>query len=224
MSNFEDRLNSAESNIKKLSSSRAWWIAALSALVAAIASVVTALISMSSSDNIARLENDMANKQLLLKRELGTLARKIQEQSVEVEANRIALDAYKHFGSIIASGEKTEQCNALVLISALSGRFFEDVEVQLSQEFECGEKTETALQNVIESRDTSYTEKPRCSGARATQTTSRKVNVEAANAYCKSLEYASDDYLGPWSNGRITFPTVHTIEGHRVWCNCKPKK
>ena len=105
MSEVDKKLEAIEKSISSIKSTRQWKIAVASALVAAIASIAAAFLGYLGTKRSIEVDRSLGELNAKVTIELGTLARKLETQRLEVEKNKISLDVYKHFGTIIASGK-----------------------------------------------------------------------------------------------------------------------
>ena len=170
-----------------------------------------------STDVTARLKQQENTITL----ELGHINRQLDEQRISQNDYKIALDFLSNLSEKLISGDGEEACRAIAVLGGLRDKTFQGLLANFNNQFKCGEEQEKTLKTMFEI--SSKSSQKQCTDGRATRTTIENFgSPNEPNQYCSSISEVPNQYLGPWSDGRVSFRTTKVIKGIEIWCNCQP--
>lgn len=188
-------IDDLRAEVKKLAASRQWWIAAASALIAAIASITAAYFGYSAQKETIEANRDVSRTE-------GTF------------------DVYKEFGKSIIMGEQEERCRALLLITAIDTQPGSKlITAGVSKQLDC-DKPKQYVEALNEAIGKACLDmRP----TRTTLRSLNEAQMATAESICQGIAEIPGRFEGPWPDGTVSFPTREVIAGMPVWCNCLPK-
>jgi hypothetical protein len=190
MSDIDD----LKEKVARVSKSREWWIAAGSAIIAAVASVFAAYFSYIAKIAVVNAER-------------------------EISKSTSAFDVYKSFGTLIITGDSDQRCRALLLITATEPQTgVKLINKELAEQIGC-EKQTRFLAAIKKSLGTECR-----NGRPTKRTLSRLKwpnQVSDAEKICGNTLQIPDTFEGPWPDGTISFMPKQSGD-LEVWCNCLP--
>lgn len=195
--------NRLEEKIDSLSKRNEWRIAVVSAIVAAIASIATALIAYASEGRQVRSSETIQNDQ-----------------------NSISV--YKAFGDHVVKGTVSEKCIALLLITSANPQSGTKSKNQdMSKYIGCDRESENpsgvSYSQFYKSLDKDAGSA--CTRTRVTYSTQKRLfgaaKDEALRSCVDGIE-VPERYDGPWDDGSVSFYLQATASREEIWCNCVP--
>ena len=190
MSEIEKQVEDLKQKVESLDNRRQWVIAVASAILAMIASIVSAVISYESIKYKADADNQIAR-------------------------DKHVISVFSKFGEYVVKGEPKERCTALLLIGTIEPICeIKERSKELSRQLRCEGVVEalSAPEGQHCSQDARIT--------MTTQRNLSGSELDEAKSMCVAGISIPKKFDGPWADGSVSFYFGNTNKGSEVWCNC----